>query len=219
MLNKINNISAGSEYSKSSRQAAFNGSIAAGYSRRADMYDSVDISPALQFLNNVKWRLKEFKHSANEKLFLDFIISDIEFQTTLDLVNITSLTELNYNLIKNENSEIQSGKIFTDLASKLGEIRYDKQPELINFSATNVFFSRVLDLRIYRELNSADAYVINELVRGITNGIKNEFDLLNNQIFIFLDKLINVKVESHNKAMADFNEAITIKSIKVLNAK
>ncbi len=218
MLNKIDNISAGSEYSKSARPSGFGINAASAYNRRADIHDSVNISPALQFLNQVNWRLKEFKHSANEKLFLDFIVSSIEFRTTIDLVNINLLGSLDYNLIKEGSPAVSTSKIYSDLSSAIGEINYDTVPVLINFSALNVFFGRVFDMHIYRELTRSDSYIFEELLNGIGNGIRNEFDQLNSQVFIFLDKLINIKKESRSSGEADFDKVITIKSVKVINA-
>ena len=218
MLNKIDNISAGSEYSKSSRPAGFSINAASAYNRRSDIHDSANISPALQFLNQVNWKLKELKHSANEKLFLDFIVSSIEFRTTINLININLLTELDYNLIKEENGAGSFPKIYSELSTAIGEINFNTEPVLINFSALNVFFRRVINAGINRELTRGDSYIIEELLDGITNGMKNEFHQLNNQVFIFLDKLINVKKESRYVKEFDLEKAITIKSIKVINA-
>ena len=218
MLNKIDNISAGSEYSKSTKPAGFGINAASAYNRRADVHDSVNISPALQFLNQVNWRLKEFKRIANEKLILNFIISNIEFRTTIDLENINLLNMLDFNLIKEENAAGSFPKIYIDLSSVIGEINYNSEPALINFSSMNVFFRRVVDLETKRELNRSDSYIFEELVNGISNGINNEFEQLNNQIFIFLDKLLKIKKENRHVKELEFNKAITIKSIKVVNA-
>ncbi len=218
MLNKIDNISAGSEYSKSAKPAGFGINAASAYNRRADVHDSVNISPAFQFLNQVNWKLKELKHSANEKLFLNFIISNIEFKTTIDLANLKILNSLDYNLMKEANYEGSFLKIYSDLSAAVSEINYNEEPALINFSSMNVFFNRVIDLRIYREINRSDPYVIEDLLSGISYGIKNEFEQLNNQVFIFLDKLLKLKKENRQSEESDFYKAITIKTIKVVNA-
>ena len=218
MLNKIDIVSAGGEYSKSTKPAGFGINAASAYNRRADVHDSANISPALQFLNQVNWRLKEYKRTASDKLLLNFIISSIEFRTTIDLVNLNLITALDYNLIKEENESGSTPKIYSDLSSVIEEINYDKEPSLINFSSLNVFFRRVVDLRIFREVTKNDPYVLEDLLSGIKNGIRNEFMQLNNQVFIFLDKLINARRESLQVRESDFDEIITIKSIKVINA-
>ncbi len=219
MLNKIDNISAGSEYGKTSRSAGYIGNFASAYTHRVDNHDSVNISPALQFLNQVHWRLKEFKHVENEKLFLSFIVSDVEFQTSVDLINFEQLKYLNYHTIKNFKISTEPKSILFDYSAKIYEVRYDNEPELINFSALNVFFQRVFDLRINRELTRNDKFILDDLVNGLTTGLKTEFVQLNNQIFIFVNKLVGIKIHTKEKTDSNFNESLIIKSIKITDAK
>ena len=219
MLNKIDNVSAGSEYGKTGRSTGYIGNFASAYTHRVDYHDSVNISPALQFLNQVRWRLKEFKHVANEKLYLSFIVSDVEFQTTVDLINIDQLKYLNYHSIKEFKLIDEPKKILSDYSVKITEVHYDNEPVLINFSALNVFFQRVLELRINRELTVSDKFILDELVNGLTTGLKTEFIQLNNQIFIFINKLVGIKIFSKEKADSEFNESLIIKSINISDAK
>ncbi|MCL5030668.1 MAG: hypothetical protein M1480_16775 [Bacteroidetes bacterium] len=219
MLNKIDNVSAGSEYGKTGRPSGYIGNFASAYTHHVDYHDSVNISPALQFLNQVQWRLKEFKHVANEKLYLSFIASEVEFQTSVDLINIDQLKYLNYHTIKEFKLSNESKTILSDFSAKISEVRYDNEPVLINFSALNVFFQRVLELRINRELTRSDKFIFDELVDGLTTGLKTEFIQLNNQIFIFINKLVGIKINSKEKAESDFNESLIIKNLKISDAK
>jgi hypothetical protein len=219
MLNKIDNISPGSEYSKANKPSGFSGNLAAGYVHQSYVHDSVNISPALQYLNLVGWKLKEFKHIAKEKLFLDFILSDIEFQTTIDLVSIEKADALYYHVIKEDSEHYYKSKIISDLAVRIDNIQYDEEPTLINLSALNVFFQRIFKQRIYRELTQNDKYILDELVSGISSGIKEEFEYLNNQLFIFLEKLEGIKIDNKEPNSSDTNEIVTIKSIRLINAQ
>ncbi len=219
MLNKIDNISAGSEYGKTGRPTGYVGNFASAYTHRVDYHDSVNISPALKFLNQVRWRLKEFKHVENEKILLSFIISDVEFRTSVDLINIEQLKYLNYHTIKDFALTSEHKIISSDYSAKIIEVNYDNEPELINFSALNVFFQRVLEMRINRELTRNDKFILDELVNGLTTGLKAEFIQLNSQILIFVNKLIGIKIHSKAKADSDFNETLIIKSVKISDAK
>jgi len=219
MLSKIDNISPGSEYSKANRPAGFSGGIASAYVRQSYVHDSVNISPALQFLNLVRWRLKEFKHIAKEKLFLDFIISDIEFQTTIDLTNVSQMDDLNYHIIKEGNEAFYNSKILSDLSVKIENIQYANDPVLINLSAFNVFFQRLFNEKIYRELTFNDKFILDELLSGISAGIREEFELLNNQLFVFLEKLEGIKVDKRYRKDINHSEILTFKSIRLINAQ
>jgi hypothetical protein len=219
MLNKIDNISPGSEYSKASRPLGFSANLASAYVRQSFIHDSVNISPALQFLNLVHWRLKEFKHIAKEKLFLNFILSDIEFQTTIDLVSIEGADDINYHIIKEGKESDFNNNIVSNLSVKIQNVQYDKEEVLINLSALNVFFQRFFNQRIYRELTQSDKYIIDELMSGISTGVNEELKYVNNHLFIFLEKLEDIRIDKKDRKNINQSEIVTVKSIKILNAQ
>lgn len=219
MLEKINNISAGSDFTKAVRSSNFGTVLSSTYTRKADAHDSVDISPAFKFLNSVNWKLKEFKHIANEKLFLGFVLSDIEFRTAIDLVNFEKISMFNYNVLKETKKDKTARRIIADLSVRIDSVDYEAEPALINFSALNVFFQRVFDLNIYREITREEKYLFDDLLDGILYGIKDEFIHLNNHVLIFLDKLNGQRVNKKEILKKDYGETVVIKKFKVLNVE
>ena len=219
ILEKINNISTKSDYSQAVRTSNFGTILSSTYTRKVDPHDSVDISPAFKFLNSVNWKLNEFKHIVDEKLFLGFTLSDIEFHTIIDLVNFENLDALNYNVIKISKNNNPPGKIITDLSVKIEQINYFKDPVLINFSALNILFQRIFKLNIYREILREEKYFFDDLLEGIYSGIEEEFIYLNNHVLIFLDKLMGQRVGKNNSSQKDYGETVVVKKINVLNAE
>jgi hypothetical protein len=218
MLEKINNISAGSEYGKSTKVNSFNGTFAANYTKKVDSHDSVDISPAMQYLNHINWRLKELKHVVNEKILIVFVVSEIEFQTTISLTDFNNIKFLDYRIVKEKKGENWRSKIFVELTSSIGKIWYDMEPKIINLSGLNVFLQRIFDANIYREISGDEKYLIDDLIADILPGIKNEFDFINNYLFNFVDKLTSLKLNDNRNISFNNNEPIAINKIKVLNA-
>ena len=218
MLEKINNISAGSEYGKSTKVNSFSGTLTASYTKKVDSHDSVDISPAMQYLNHINWRLKELKHIVNEKIFIVFVVSEIEFQTSLSLIDFNNLKFLDYKIVKEKKGENWRSKIFVELTSSVDKIWYDFEPKIINLSGLNVFLQRIFDANIYREINGDEKYLINDLIADILPGIKNEFDFLNNFLFNFVEKLTGIKLNENRNINFNNKEPIAINKIKVLNA-
>jgi len=215
MLNKINNISAGSDYKKASKTASTGNYLGINFARRMDFHDSVDFSPSLKFVSQINWRLKDFKHVANEKLYLDFILSNIEFQITISLANFNNLEILDYLVIKEfEKNKIRK-KIISNISSKIGKISYDQEPLIITLSSLNLLFQRVEESGIGGEITFKDQFVLENFVNDIINGIIREFSLLNNQIFIFLDKLANLKISGKEKGKTNSNDFLVIKKISV----
>ncbi|MHB1687358.1 MAG: hypothetical protein ACYCVH_08285 [Ignavibacteriaceae bacterium] len=215
MLNKIDNISAGSDYNKASKTANSGNLLNINFARRLDLHDKVDFSPSLKFVNQINWKLKEFKHIVNDKLFLDFVVSNIEFKTTIDLANFNKLEILNYLVIKEVDKDNVRKKIIADISSYIGKINYNQDPLLIKFLSLNLFFRRVEESNLSGDITVRDKFVLENFVNDIINGIMKEFDLLNNQIFIFLDKLANLKLSVAEKDKNNPGDLLVIKKISV----
>ncbi|HED08913.1 MAG TPA: hypothetical protein ENI57_12395 [Ignavibacteria bacterium] len=217
MVDKINKINTGSDFSKSRGPKIYRAGIHSKYKPAFDRHDSVDISPAFKYLIHVHWRLKNFKYDTDEKLFIDFIVSGIEFQLTVDLMNFNKLSSFNYRLYKEIVNGTKKCKIACDVTSKIEWINYDHNSELINFSALNIFFNRIFDQNIYNGLTNDDQYFIDDLVDGIIQGIKNEFVQLNNQVLIFFDRLTGKRIPNNLLTIEDNLEPILINKIKIID--
>lgn len=215
ILNKIDNISAGSDYNKASKAANSGNLLNINFARRLDLHDKVDFSPSLKYVNQINWKLKEFKHVVNDKLFLDFVVSNLEFQTTIDLANYGKLELLNYLVIKEIDSKKPKKKIITDISSYVGRTNYNQDPLFIKFLSLNLFFQRVEDSNLSGDITIRDKFVLDDFVNDIINGIMKEFDLLNNQIFIFIDKLANLKLSVAEKNKNNHGDLLVIKKINV----
>lgn len=219
MLEKINSISTKSDYSQAVRTSNFGTILSSSYTRKVDPHDSVDISPAFKFLNSVNWKLIEFKHLVDEKLFLGFILSSIEFHMVIDLVNFQKINSFNYKVIKENKRDNPHKKIITDLSVKVSQINYSAEPVLINFSALNVFFQRAFGLNIFREISREEKYFFDDLLDGVFNGIREEFMSLNSHVLIFLDKLTGQRIGKKEVSPKEYGEIVVIKKFKVINVE
>ncbi|MHB8578533.1 MAG: hypothetical protein ACYDA4_01570 [Ignavibacteriaceae bacterium] len=215
ILNKIDNISAGSDYNKASKAANSGNLLNINFARHLDLHDKVDFSPSLKYVNQINWKLKEFKHLVNDKLFLDFIVSNLEFQTTIDLANFQNLELLDYLVIKEIDNLKPKKKIITDISTYIGRTNYNQESLFIKFLSLNLFFQRMEDSNLTGDITVRDKFVLDNFVNDIINGIMKEFDLLNNQIFIFIDKLANLKLGVTEKSKKNHGDLLVIKKINI----
>ena len=95
----------------------------------------------------------------------------------------------------------------------------EKILELINLSALNVFFQRIFNQKNFKELNQNDQYLIEEIINGISAGIEEEFEYLNNQLFIFLEKLEGIRIDKKDIRKLNKSKIVNVKSIRLINAK
>ncbi len=217
MLDKINKINSGSDFSKSTGPKVYRSGIHSKNKPEIDYHDSVDISPAFKYIINVNWRLKNFKYDKDEKLLIDFIVSGIEFQLSVDLMNYKNLSSFNYRLYKVVVKGTENYKIVADVNSKIESINYEHDSELLNFSALNIFFNRIFEQNIYVGLIKDDKYFFDDLLEGIFQGIKEEFKQLNNQVLVFFNRLTGKKILNNISTNQDYLEPILIKKIKIID--
>ncbi len=217
MLNKIDNIAAGSTFSNASKIPGAINNYNINFARRMDYHDSVDFSPYLKYINLINWKLKDFKYVAKEKLYLDFLISNIQFQINIDLDDLNELEILNYLITKEFDKKSFKKKISTKILSKIGKLNYNQENLIVPFNNLNLFFQKVEEFGLTGDTNLNDQYILDNLVIDYLNGMVKEFEQLNNQVFIFLDKLAGIKLGTDRKINLSKNDILIIKQISVSN--
>lgn len=198
MLNRIGNISAGSDFKSSVKPQK-----SARYDRTQayhafDGHDSIAISPAYNFLLKHNWKIKEMSVE-EDKLFLDFSISDFEFTTTISLKQINQLSTIEYIILREKEVDFERTKIAAEFIVNLTEIDYNKLEYSYNLSKLDIFFNRLMHLNLKGELNSSDRRVLDGLLEGLAQGIQEEFNAINNSLFIFIEKYFDIKISGWNK--------------------
>ena len=217
MLNKIDNISAGSTFSNASKTTGANNNYNINFARRMDYHDSVDFSPYLKYINQINWKLKDFKYIAKEKLYLDFIISNIQFQITIDLTGFNELEILDYFIAKEFDKRSFKKKITSKILSKIGKLNYNQENLIVPFNNLNLFLQKAEESGLIGDTTLKDQYILDNLASDYLNGMVKEFEQLDNQVLIFLEKLAGIKIGINRKINLSPNDLLIIKQISVSN--
>ncbi len=88
---------------------------------------------------------------------------------------------------------------------------------IVPFNNLNLFFQKVEEFGLTGDTNLNDQYILDNLVIDYLNGMVKEFEQLNNQVFIFLDKLAGIKLGTDRKINLSKNDILIIKQISVSN--
>jgi len=216
MLEKITNINLRSEFFSDKKAISAYKNAYRTHPLRNDLHDSVNISPAYRFLSQVGWQLKEMTNLPAEKIYVAFYFAGYEFQTTVDLSNLTKLSSLEYTVIKN--AEVQSyGDATTATLSVSINKRMIELPEVLtDLPGLRILFNRLNSLDFKEELNF-NSNILFELFDGILSIINKEFDYLNNCLFAFIEKVLNVKLFKFSSAETGLNWSDSPNRIKLLN--
>ncbi|MCK5087364.1 MAG: hypothetical protein KAQ90_07585 [Melioribacteraceae bacterium] len=218
MLEKIGNISLDSDLRKSkkglNREKYQRGII---HSTKG-INDSISFSPASKYLTKANWILKDFKQSAEEKIILEFSYSGFDFEVSLDLQTVKNLKSINYKISQSDSS-LGINQIV--LAVFRVDVRNDISDTILknNLNVLEQLFKRFRSLELSNELNIYNYELINTLMDGMYEGLKVEFEYLNNILLSFLEKITNKKIfETLSKLERNVIE-LNLQQVKPLNCK
>jgi hypothetical protein len=207
MLNRIANITAGSDFKSSAKQ---NNSIKYGKAPIYHIYDghdSINISPAYNFLTRHNWKIKEL-NIEDEKVHICFTLSGFDFTTIISLKQINQLTEIEYTVSREKDNVDIKNKVTVDFLVNLSKINYNEDEFQFTLPKLDVFFDRLVSIKGETDVSSLDRKIADKLIEGLARGIQDEFDSINNGLFIFVEKYFNVKISGwNNKA---FNNSFVI---------
>jgi hypothetical protein len=151
--------------------------------------DSASFSPAMSILKILEWDIDKVEYTSTNKLNLKFSIQGLEFNTSLNIDTLDTLSVFNYEVFNSEvTSEIaalfrvnlnRSGISDTLIKRKLKGLH-----ELFQKIAS---FEKETTEDLFNESS-----VLNNLVSGIAEDINADFSFINNSLIYFLNKLLKI---------------------------
>lgn len=218
MLGRIINISTNPDFKQARKSAGFGKYLNGTYVHHSGAHDSVTLSPAVSFLNENKWLLKDIHQHPNDKMMLVLLIAGLEFSTTVDLLNINYLESLDYDVLKERHFNGEITKALTRFSVKVESLQFEEFENIIAFKGLNNLFERLFLLDLNCELDASESKIINNLLEGLQKEIRGEFDYVNSGILTFIEKLKGIKVP-HKYSPEEDGDNITLLKIKTSNAE
>ncbi len=216
MLNKIINISAGSDFNKSSGSGSQNRFLRRNAYSTFQFHDSIIFSPALQYLTNIHWHLKEISHITKGKLSISFIADNIEFQTVVDLPNIDSMKSIDYKIIKDNPDDSLGNQMLVEVDVRVEGISEETLPHAVTLHTIEKLFNKLFVLKIENQLIRTNSVMLTELIGDLLEDLKTEFDQVNNHLFNFIEKLTESKISTGNRTDLKGIEPLKINLIRSL---
>ena len=212
MLNRIINITPGSDYKHSGNSSGMQNDGSKNASNSSNSSDSIELSSAIKFLLQIGWQLKKFKHYPGEKIELVFCCSDIEFQTIIDLSDPNFPSKFNYVLKKEKQYQDEQKSMEISLSSVLTSLKgnISKSPELNDL---NNFFEALFDL-VLEKKDFLQNFDLNSLSGELEN-ISSEIDYINNNILLFVEKVTESKIIVKNSEQ-EIDASLVIHKIELV---
>ncbi len=213
MLNKITDIKAGTGFEGSNGKAFYYPHFyKRGDSLKHNFNDSADLSPAMDYLNSVHWKLNELVNH-NGLLSIKLIIDGYEVSTIIDLEKTNTLSYLNYKIIKtpyNEFTKYLEAELKYNVVER--ESHFELPFELATFKKVFHRFDMMEDII---EINHEDSdYFINEILEDIYPDLNYEFSVLTTILFNFLEKLTNSQIIISKESSYEDNMLVILRLFK-----
>jgi len=217
MLNRIRNIEPGTDFKKAGKFKRFDSAAQLIRSNFISISDSKEFSPALKFLAKHNWKLINLKFSGAESIIVSLGVGSYEISTLIDLLNITNLDFLNYDVTT---QYVETGKTHSYTASFksfLTGIKTVEEPHHADLNPLDILFERYAALRMDTELTQNDGPLIRNLSADIKKELEELFDYINKIFLTFISKLtLSKKIESfgNNKYVEQSVLLLSIKALK-----
>ena len=214
MLEKIVNISAGSDYKQSSKPGARSKVLHYLNEYHPTGNDSISLSPATAYLSIIGWKLKKIKIE-KEKIHIGFFFDNMDFSTTINPGEISQLPPIEY-LIKYSVETFASilelnAKIISPVSSGISESEQVK----IQFPAIRKFFDLAGTFYGSKTLISSDDYEVQHLFSEMGYSLLSEFLYMNKSLITFLEKFLSIKINTLNNGVKT-DDGLTLKFLQII---
>jgi hypothetical protein len=215
MLDKILNITPGSDFSQSPVKKGKADFFLSRVSAHSDVHDSLSYSPAWRYITQLNWRINGAKLLKDNKFYISFIVAETEFNTLLDLNDLSSSSVFVYDITRKKIVNNTETGVLIEMEKKTYSVA--DAGVIYELKNLNRLFERVWNLDLKHELNDKEMY-LNALLEDNLNGISAEINFITVSLVSFVEKLLN-KTFSHALLQGQKTvQELNIKKIKSLNA-
>lgn len=193
MLEKIVNISAGSDYKQSSKpgkQSSVSNYIS---NYHAVSNDSISLSPATSFLSGIGWKLKKFQNE-KEKLRIVFSFDDFDFSTAIIPGEIIQLQRIDYEIKYSLNSYTGIANMNIEVSSPLNFEGSESIQVKLHLPELKIFFGSIISSFGFKTDVSSSTYEVQRYFLEMENVLQREFNYINKGLINFLEKYLSLKI-------------------------
>lgn len=211
MLEKVVNISPGTDYRKSSGNPKYYKKLGPhGYTKLSSGNDYLSISPATSLLASLGWKLKKLNKNS-EKLHLVFEVDGFEFETSVLPNELNHNPAVDYKVEKNFHGYMTEIFVTVSLKAPIGNKFVPGGRKKLETLSN--FFEQFNVPGIAKPNTITNKVTIDSFLSDYQKLLAEEFEYINACLIQFLEKYISVEVSFHNN---EKNEgAVVIKSIEI----
>jgi hypothetical protein len=213
MLERIQNISAGSDYKNStSKSGNYHRTSQFLNTLQSSLTDSISLSPATAFLSSVHWRLKKLSNE-KEKFVITFDFDEFEFTAHIGQPELLITHTIEYEVKRRIENYAKLYEATMQMICSVTE-HNEKCGSRLTIPELNLFLLDVLELEnLTYNLNSENSEVL-KIFSQRSNSLYTEFNYLNKCIVAFLEKYLSLKYNFTAGAINQ-NESLLLRKVQI----
>lgn len=215
MLNRIRNIEPGSDYRKAGKFKGFGDSDKIIGQSNFSISDSKDLSPALEFLAKINWKLINLKFKSKKSISLTLKIANYEISTVVDLLELSNLENFIYDITTQSSIEGNSSTYLAKFKSNITRIIEISDLSNADLTPLDTLFERYHSLNFDTGLHQSDKLFIKNLLTDIQKELEELFDYLNKIFLTFIRKLTQLPRIDNFASKEYLEQVVTLISISV----
>ncbi len=194
MLDRINNIALNLSGSKADLYTPVFKQKKHGGRNKHSGGDNLSRSEALQFLLEQDWHIAEILFPAEKKITITFVVSDLEFNTTIGFGELNQLSELTYNISSVKKTKSNLKKLTAIVAIDASEKKISGDDIDKELKALKLLMKRLFELNISNILSYEDSNVLNNIYDDIIEEVYFNLCYISICLFTFINKLTGEKI-------------------------
>lgn|GEM_PF-2774072 len=189
MLNKIENISTNTDFTRSPAKNTAAMESVYSNSRKFNFNDSFTFSSAFVLLSKINWKLRKFKLEHNRIVHIEFSAYGIIFSTTIDISDQEDLYKANY-ILSSLNEETGSFEnLFVQILFSVADNPDVEGIIPLDFPACYDLLHRVKDKARYSQSEFWQSNLYEDFLSIKKSSIYEELSLLHHQVLVFIEML------------------------------
>jgi hypothetical protein len=181
--------------------------------------DSALISPLARLLSRINWQIIKIEYPSNEEILLNFMVNEFEFLT---IVNLNEIYESSFQQFSIFNQFLHNGvqiRTEVNLLSKKEKISIIDSPDPIITENIEYLFEKIGEYTNHRKYSSTDKIVLNNLIFGIENKIKEELEYILKVIYTFISTRFQSRIKNNTFLKTEGNIPIIMQEVAIIHAE
>lgn len=215
MLDKVENIQTGSGFRGGNKKNPYTEVFKKNEALELADKDALVFSPAALYLSKLLWLLHEIDYPGTDRIFIDFSINHLRFQTEIDFLSFYSKGSHTINLSKILSKNNSRKKYNILLRVQKNRLYLIEDYKAIDFKGLDNLVNKISDL-LDSELINENPQLYKSLIKPLQSELYTELQYIFAALFTFINKLGKFNVIKNYKFTDDSSESVIIEKIDLI---